>query len=87
MKIIVRKPSQDEIAQMKKLPIWECEPKNFPWHYDDMETCLILEGSVKVKADGEEAEFGAGDLVIFPEGLSCEWIVSKKVRKHYKFGK
>lgn len=87
MKIIVKKPSQDEIAQMKKLPIRECEPKNFRWHYDDMETCLILEGSVKVKADGEKVEFGAGDLVIFPEGLSCEWSVSKKVRKHYKFGK
>lgn len=86
MKIIVRKPLQDEVEKMKKLPVWECEPKNFPWHYDEEETCLILEGSVKVKAGCEEVEFGAGDLVIFPEGLSCEWSVSKKVRKHYKFG-
>ncbi|HOD39438.1 MAG TPA: cupin domain-containing protein [Candidatus Wallbacteria bacterium] len=86
MKIIVRKPVQSEIDFMKKQPIWECEPKTFPWHYDEKETCLILEGKVKVKAGKEEAIFAAGDLVIFPQGLDCEWTVSEKVRKHYKFG-
>lgn len=86
MKIEVRKPTEKESADMKKKPIWECEPKKFPWHYDDRETCLILEGSVKVKAGAEEVSFGAGDLVIFPKGLDCEWNVVKKVRKHYIFG-
>jgi len=86
MKIEVRKPSEKEKTEMKKNPIWECEPKTFPWHYDDKETCLILEGKVKVKAGKEEASFGPGDLVIFPKGLSCEWTVIEKVRKHYIFG-
>lgn len=87
MKIEVRKPTAQEISDMKKLPVWECEPKTFPWSYDEKETCLILEGKVSVKAGTEEAKFGPGDLVIFPEGLSCEWTVFEKVRKHYKFGK
>ncbi|KAE9460741.1 hypothetical protein C3L33_07344, partial [Rhododendron williamsianum] len=31
------------------------------------------------------AEFGAGDLVVIPKGLSCTWDVSVAVDKHYKF--
>ncbi|MEZ7890918.1 MAG: cupin domain-containing protein [Candidatus Wallbacteria bacterium] len=87
MRIIVKKPSQSEIDQMKKEPIWECEPKTFPWHYDEQEICLILDGKVKIKTGKENVEFAAGDYVVFPEGLSCEWTVIEKVRKHYKFGK
>jgi uncharacterized cupin superfamily protein len=34
---------------------------------------------------GEPVEFGQGDLVIFPRGLSCTWKVLKTVRKHYDF--
>ncbi|KAL8143037.1 hypothetical protein V2J09_016069 [Rumex salicifolius] len=30
-------------------------------------------------------EFGAGDLVIIPKGLSCTWEVSLSVDKFYKF--
>lgn len=86
MKVIIRKPTEQEINEMKKQPIWECEPKTFPWYYDETETCLIIEGHVKVKVNNEIYEFQGGDLVIFPKGLSCEWEVLKKVRKHYKFG-
>ena len=31
-------------------------------------------------------EFAAGDLVRFPEGLSCTWTVVEKVRKRYLLG-
>jgi len=71
---------------VKSWPIWEKEPSTFPWHYDDTETCYLLTGKVNVKTDEEEVEFGAGDLVTFPEGLSCEWAISEHVKKHYKFG-
>ena len=27
-------------------PIWACEISSFPWHYDQRETCLLLEGDV-----------------------------------------
>ncbi|KAF9603629.1 hypothetical protein IFM89_037142 [Coptis chinensis] len=44
-------------------------------------------GKVKVYPDGhnEFVEFGAGDLVEFPKGMSCTWDVSETVDKHYNF--
>jgi uncharacterized cupin superfamily protein len=58
----------------------------FPWHYDAEETCYILEGEVVVTPDGgEEVTVGEGDLVTFPEGMSCTWEVRKPIRKHYRF--
>jgi uncharacterized protein len=68
-------------------PIWEKEASEFPWHYDEQETCYLLEGDVIVTPEGgEPVRFGAGDLVTFPPGMSCTWEVIKPVRKHYRFG-
>jgi len=86
MSITIRKPTQEEIVTMTAYPIWECEVKNFPWHYDEKETCLIIEGDVTVKTSDEIVSFGPGDFVIFPAGLDCEWLVKKAIKKHYKFG-
>jgi len=87
-KIEIRKPAEAELSELgvKSWPIWEKEPSVFPWHYDDKETCYLLTGKVRVKAGDEEVEFGAGDLVVFPAGLDCEWAISEYVKKHYKFG-
>ena len=35
---------------------------------------------------GEPITVRAGDLVTFPEGMSCVWKVVRPVRKHYRFG-
>ena len=88
MKIEVRKPEQSELEEKGILswPIWTCEPSEFDWSYGEMETCFILEGKVTVQTDEGSVTFGKGDLVIFPEGLSCVWRVEEAVRKHYKFG-
>ena len=86
MKIIVRKPTEAEHKTASAWPIWTKEASTFPWHYDEPETCLILEGEVTVKAGGEEASFGTGDWVVFPKGLDCSWTIRKAVRKHYRFG-
>lgn len=68
-------------------PIWEKEISEFPWHYDDKETCYLLEGEVEVTPDGgETVRFGKGDLVTFPAGMSCRWNIISPVRKHYRFG-
>jgi uncharacterized cupin superfamily protein len=68
-------------------PVWSCGVSRFPWTYNDQETCLLLEGEVTVTPEGGEAvRFGAGDLVVFARGLSCEWEVTVPVRKHYRFG-
>jgi len=53
------------------------------WTYGDTETAYILEGEVTVTPKDGRAPVtvGAGDLVVFPEGLSCTWDVKKVM--HY----
>jgi uncharacterized cupin superfamily protein len=88
--IEVSRPEEAEIEKqgIRGWPIWEKEVSSFPWSYDQKETCLLLEGRVKVTPDGggEPVEFGPGDLVVFAQGLSCTWEISEPVRKHYRFG-
>ena len=86
MDIQVRKPTEAEKAQAEQWPIWTKEVSSFSWHYDDQETCLILEGEVTVQAGSQQISFRGGDYVIFPKGLDCAWNIKKAVRKHYKFG-
>lgn len=87
MKPEIRKPTENEKQVAKAWPIWTKEASEFPWEYDEKETCLILDGKVTITSDaGEKFEFSAGDWVVFPEGLKCTWTISKDVRKHYKFG-
>ncbi len=65
--------------------VWECEPSSFDWHYDSEEVAYIYEGKVKVKTEEEIAEITAGDLVTFPVGLSCRWVIEERIRKVYMF--
>ncbi len=54
--------------------------------YDSTEECYLLEGKVVVESeDGKKTEFGKGDFVTFPKGLSCVWDIKEPVRKHYNF--
>lgn len=89
MKIIVEKNlSEEKIRELgiKSWPVWECDISTFDWHYDKKEECYFLEGSVVVETDEGNVQFGEGDFVVFPKGLSCKWKVLKPVKKHYKFG-
>jgi hypothetical protein len=85
MKIIVRKPSNEEISKAKDWPIWTCEPSTFDWHHDETETCYIIKGEAIVKSKNQEVSFGHGDLVIFPKDLDCTWTVNKTIKKNYSF--
>lgn len=82
--------SQDKLDEMKitDWPVWEKDVSEFPWSYGEKETCYILEGKAEVISDGsdEAVSFGKGDLVIFPQRLSCVWKIIEPVKKHYKFG-
>lgn len=83
----VRKPTQAEIEMAGEWDTWEKEPSEFPWYYDQKETCYILEGKARVTApDGSFIEFGAGDWVVFEQGLRCIWKITHKIRKQYMFG-
>ena len=85
MDILVKKPTQTERAAMERMPTWSCGVSEFDWYYDSEETCLLLEGEVTVSHDGSSVSFGAGDYVVFPQGLACVWKVTKPVKKHYVF--
>ena len=88
MTIEIRKPQNNELEQSNILnwAVWECDVSTFDWTYADRETCFLLEGEVTVVTDTETVSFGAGDIVVFPAGLSCTWKVSRAVKKHFQFG-
>ncbi len=67
-------------------PTWTKEASVFPWTYKAQEVCYLLEGDVLVTPKGGQmVRFGAGDLVTFPEGMSCIWEILSDVKKHYIF--
>lgn len=87
--ITVEKPSVDTLLELEvdTWPVWEKEASEFPWEYDQKETCYILEGDVTVTPEkGDPVSFGRGDMVVFDKGLKCRWKINKAVRKHYRFG-
>lgn len=83
MKIKVSKAGKEDVEKAESWPEWTCEPSTFDWHYDSTETCYIIEGKATVKAENQEVSFGPGDWVVFPEGLSCVWVVHELIRKKY----
>lgn len=88
MAIKVEQLSQAELDKrgVKNWPIWTKEVSRFPWSYDSVEECYILEGDVVIETkDCPKVTFGKGDFVTFPKGLSCTWDIKKAVRKHYNF--
>jgi uncharacterized protein len=87
MEIKVRKPGKEELQKMGVFawPIWTKEISRFNWSYDSLEECYILEGEVVVEYKDGKTNFGKGDFVTFPKGLSCVWDIKKPVRKHYNF--
>jgi uncharacterized cupin superfamily protein len=86
IKVEKREKSELESSGVMGWPIWEKEVSEFDWEYASTEECYLLEGKVVVKTEeGEEVEFGKGDFVTFPKGLSCRWEVKEPVKKHYNF--
>jgi uncharacterized cupin superfamily protein len=86
---VERAVAPERLAALKvsTWPVWSKGVSEFPWRYDEQETCFLLDGEVEVRAEGGQVvTFGKGDLVTFPEGLACTWKVIRPVRKHYRFG-
>lgn len=86
---IEHQPSEERLAGLgvRDWPTWSKEASEFPWTYDEAETCYFLDGEVVVTPDGgEPVTMGAGDLVTFPAGMSCTWTIREDVTKHYRFG-
>jgi uncharacterized cupin superfamily protein len=86
--IVDHSPDTERLAALgvASWPIWSCDVSQFPWSYDAKETCYLLEGKVVVTPDGAKpVTIKAGDLAVFPAGMSCQWNVLQSVRKHYRF--
>lgn len=78
-------PMKLEVLGVEAWPVWKKEVSEFAWSYDAKEVCYILEGEVVVTPDGgEPVTLRPGDLVNFPQGLSCTWQVLSPVKKHYR---
>ncbi len=87
---VERMPSEARLKDMGVFDwsIWTKEVSEFPWTYDESETCYFLEGDVIVTPDdGDPVVMGKGDLVTFPKGMSCTWEIRKDVKKHFVFEK
>jgi uncharacterized protein len=88
--IVEHGQSEARLAELdvKSRPTWNKEVSAFPWYFDEAETPYVLEGEVVITPDngGDPLSFGAGDIVTFPEGLSCTWDVRKPLHKHYQLG-
>jgi len=85
--MLVRKPTSKEIEIAAAWDTWSKEPSEFPWSYDEKETCYILEGTATVTdKNGNTISFGPGDWVEFETGLNCTWKILKTIRKRYLFG-
>eukprot|EP00435_Cladocopium_sp_Y103_P017918 s926_g4.t1 len=66
------------------------EVSKFDWQYSGTETAYVLQGEVLVTPTGEWAsckptKVEAGDLVVFPDGMTCVWDVTKPIKKHFSF--
>ncbi len=83
---IKRNPPQEELEELRvsNWPMWGEKESEFPWHYDQQETCYIVQGEVQVICEGGQiVMIKAGDLVTFPKGMSCTWKITRKVSKHF----
>lgn len=85
--IIIEKLTQTQLSDRSifSWSIWEKNPSEFEWFYENQEQCYFLEGEVLIETDQGDYHLKAGDFVTFPKGLSCKWKIICKVRKHYKF--
>eukprot|EP00197_Chlamydomonas_leiostraca_P012100 CAMPEP_0202865298 /NCGR_PEP_ID=MMETSP1391-20130828/5604_1 /ASSEMBLY_ACC=CAM_ASM_000867 /TAXON_ID=1034604 /ORGANISM="Chlamydomonas leiostraca, Strain SAG 11-49" /LENGTH=121 /DNA_ID=CAMNT_0049545121 /DNA_START=18 /DNA_END=383 /DNA_ORIENTATION=+ len=85
---VTRTPPEDKLKALgvRSWPTWGCGVSKFPWTYQETETAYLLEGEVTVTPNGgEPVEIRAGDLCVFPAGMSCTWDVRKPINKHYDF--
>ena len=51
MKPNISKPTAEQESEAESWPTWSKEASEFPWEYDQPETCLILEGDVPSPAN------------------------------------
>ena len=86
-KVIIEKLSKEDIEKrgINRWPIWEKEISVFDWSCQEKEQFYLIEGEVNIKTNEAEYKVLPGDYVICRKGLSCNWEITKYVKKHYHF--
>lgn len=80
-------PGRRRVLGVETWPVWEKGVSEFPWQYDETETCYLLTGEVEVTPQGgEPIRICKGDLAVFPRGMRCVWKIIQPLAKHYTFG-
>jgi|SRR5579862_869175 len=76
-KIIAR--NQDSLLTVV---VWECTAGTFNWNYAKDEILFVVSGEANlVNEKGHTRRFGPGDVVFFPAGTACTWVVHDRIRK------
>jgi uncharacterized protein len=67
---------------MLTLVVWECTAGRFEWHYKKDEILFVVSGeAIITTAQAKEFRMGPGDVVFFPAGTSCTWLIKDRIRK------
>ncbi|KAK7258610.1 hypothetical protein RIF29_24191 [Crotalaria pallida] len=88
---IENNPSKSRLSELgiNSWPKWGCPPGKYMLKFNAQQTCYLLKGKVKIYPKESSSfacvEFGAGDLVTIPKGLSCTWDASVALDMHYIF--
>ena len=81
-------PAKLDVLYVEEWPIWTREASTFDWTYDEKEMCYVLKGEAIITTRfGASVSIGPKDLVTFPEGLRCTWVITQAMRKHYVLGR
>ena len=85
--ITIHNPTATELENLdvSSWEIWEKEISEFDYHYDTKEECYFLEGEVTIVSGADRYFIQKDDFVVFPKGLDCRWLITRAVRKHYRF--
>jgi len=88
-KVIATRPSQHALEELgvKNWPMQSSEVAIYPQHYEEKETCYLLEGEADIVVGEDRMTVHAGDLVIFSAGMDCIWEVHHPITKRYQVGK
>jgi len=82
--VLVRKATEQEIAEYQKLNARSIPEGTFEWFFDEKTFCYLEQGEAKVDEDGVKTVIAAGDMVTFPQGLHCAWEVLSPVKAYSK---
>ena len=67
-----------------KVGIWASDPGTVRFDsYPFDELCIIVEGRLILRSEGQEEVFSEGDVFLVREGWEGDWIMEERLKKFY----